>query len=348
MKIFAMILICILLAGCKADTVNIGVVGDFDGPGNVFAQSGYVGAELAISELGLESIYELTPIDIDQIIESSSMEDVQMDFYIGPFLSSELEKIYPIFSENDVLGFIPSATLNVLEGNDDYIYRLINTTDDQIIQFSQLLSDHNYESVLLLYDVNNQGYSKALTQGILESGKVPRTRMYEVDDAYVNQVKRWSVPEYDAVVIVASGKKSAELVQYLRKEAQEVPIYLSAWSHNPDTIKYIGDKTDQLYIYTNGYAEDEYIYDNFSVKLQETYGQSTSTASQYAYEGIFFFDYLQKHVGSFNKEKIRVFLNENPDFQGPFFFHHLDEYGQGTHKMQLLRIEDGVFIHAQE
>lgn len=352
MKWVAIILSCLMLVGCSQEPIRIAAVGDYDGNGQGFAKSGVAGMELAISELGGQDRFELFAIDVDQMKDpkfvSGELARINPDFFVGPYLSSELEVIYPIFVENEIFAFIPSATLNVLEGNDDFVYRFINTTDDQVKQFAELLSKKGFSNTLLLYDVNNQGYSKALAQGIYDTGKIANPTVSVVEDNFFDQVSDWSLITCDSVVIVTSGKKSGEIVQVLRNEGLEVPIYLSAWSHNPDTIKYVGDFTENLFVFTNGFAEKSDNYKKFTIDLYEKYSLSTSTASQYAYESIYFIDYLNSKFNPENKQKMQSYLTDNPNFDGPFFMHHLDSYGQGTHEMQLLSIEDGEFVNEEQ
>ena len=338
-----------ILTGCGTQPIQITVMGDFEGVGREYAMAGYRGIEIALGEAASES-YEIDILDTSQYISEEELRnklvDLEDTIIIGPFLSSELISYYPYFREMSLLDFVPSATYDDAVYEDDYVFRFINTTDNQGEQFAGLMEQLGYKRVMLIYDEQNQAYSKVLSEAIISRipNQITSMNMYneelqtEILDAVISE-------ECDAIIMVSTGKNCGLFTQVLRRQGVNLPIYSSAWGFSPDYITYMGTNTDNAYVFTNAYPHHQDAYSDFLSKYKKAYNLDTApSAAIYSYEIVKILDRILTQEGDLKKETIKAYFTANKEFEGVLFSHKINERGQGQADMVLLGIRGDEFV----
>ncbi len=354
MNVVYLILLILILTGCSKQAIKIGVVGDYKGGGKTFSESGYNGLELALDELENET-YELMPIQIelDDALTSLelSLEEKEIDVVVGPFLSSELVAVYDALKNSGRVAFIPSATSDILTNQDDHIYRLINSTSRQGEILAEDLSKAGYTYVGILYDENNQAYSKVLAETVqtnLSNKGVSSDIQILGEDFNVLMETGFDTDKMDAIFIVRSGMQSAITVQHLRIDGYDKDIYLSPWAADNHLIQYIGDQTENVFIHYNAYPTNQEGYESFREGFLELYGKEPPTSSLYCYDIMHLIEVMNTKTDIRDANKVKEYFLDNPRYEGKIFSVTLAEDGTGNIEMGYLAINDGAFVYAEE
>lgn len=346
--IFAIILL-LVLSSCKQESIKIGVVGDYQGSNQNLVEDGYKALEMSFKDLGVDD-YELFPLNfnedvsVDELIEQ--IESNRVDLLVGPFFSNNLLALNEHLVNKAYLTIVTTATSDVLNVQEDYIYRLINSSSSQSRQYAAYIADKGYKNQLVVYDEQNQAYSKFLADSFskdLMAFNVDSTQMM-IDQAFEGKLTDEILSKYDSIVIIAGSKTAGLTTQLIRKNGYEGNIYMSGWSLSEKLFMYIGNETDHVYFFTNTYPQIDHNYPDFIDRFDRDYGRTVSSAAVYCYEIGRFIHYLNGQIDIRKNEEVKSFLDANKIYNGYFFNVEFDEYGNGDVEMRILEIKDESFV----
>ncbi len=352
MKKLIIFLIIILVSGCSV-TVSpkkIVVVDDFSETGSSFALLAYSGVEMALSDLDITEEYTLDFVDISEYASIDDLEqailDINADVYIGPNFSSVLADVYPIYKNNELFAFIPGASADTINEEDDYVFRFLTSTSEQARQFANLMNDR-YQTGSIIYENINLAYSQVISESIQSQASNVINSIDPIsEDMSAEDLIASIDPNSEAIVLISSAKTAGIVIQRLRSSGIDIPIYMSGWAQSNTLIEFVGDYTENSFIFSNGYPSKEDNYNVFKDRYLEEYGTVTGHIAMYSYDFMVILNDYIKAGNSFDKEAFKTYMTNNPHQEGYLYSIELNEYGMGTQTMQLLEIKDGEFVQA--
>lgn len=351
LKKLTLIILILLFSACSwlNPTIKVVLIGNFQDSGRDFSVSSFSGVELAIKQLELDDRIEIDAIDIAKYDNAEDLEQAMIDseatIFIGPNNSSDLTLLYPIIERNEFFTFIPTASSDDINMKDDYVFRFITSTTEQALQFSNLLKDKDYHHILILYENANLAYTQVLAQGIQRTipNRVTSTEYVDYNTTQ-EMLESYLSTQIDAIVLIASAQSSGVLVQRMRLAHVDLPIYLSSWARSQTLMDYVAKATENMYIYSNGFPTHMDHYQSLNMSYHEVYGEDIGLPALYSYEFIYILKSYLDLGHRVNKQDFKDYLVENPLQDGYLFNLELNEFGLGQQAMQLLEIQDGLFV----
>mgnify|MGYP002776411895 CR=1 FL=1 len=351
LKKLTLIILILLFSACSwlNPTIKVVLIGNFQDSGRDFSVSSFSGVELAIKQLKLDDRIEIDAIDIAKYDNEEDLEQAMIDseatIFIGPNNSSDLTLVYPIIERNEFFAFIPTASSDDINVKDDYVFRFITSTTEQALQFSNLLKDKDYHHILILYENANLAYTQVLAQGIQRTipNRVTSTEYVDYNTTQ-EMLESYLSTQIDAIVLIASAQSSGVLVQRMRLAHVDLPIYLSSWAQSQTLMDYVAKATENMYIYSNGFPTHMDHYQSLNMSYHEVYGEDIGLPALYSYEFIHILKSYLDLGHRVNKQDFKDYLVENPLQDGYLFNLELNEFGLGQQAMQLLEIQDGLFV----
>lgn len=350
MVILAFVLI---VTGCSKSPIKVAVIGDYDGANKILVENGYKTLEMSLSNQAVDNM-ELVPILYNKSVGPDALmkqlEDHEIDIVVGTFFSSNLVSIYKELQDMDYLTFVPTATSDVINEGDDYIYRLISSNSIMSQQFAEYMSTMSCESHLILYDESNQAYTKYLAENYkseLEKYNIA-SNLEIIDDQFNQSISSLDVSTYDSIIITAPASRAGLTVQSLRESGYDKEIYITGWAANEVFFDFVGDYGEDVTFFVNSYPEKDQFYPAYKEQFQELYKREVSNSSSFCYEIGYFLKHLDNETDLEDKEAVKAFISENPTYEGVFFNIEFDSNGNGESIMSLLKIEGDSFVHIEK
>ena len=354
-KLIIVITLVLVASSCSQTVINrprLVVVGNFSETGG-FAPLAFSGVEFALEKLEIEDEYILDHLDIslypsEEELEAAILES-DADIYIGPSYSSDLPTVYPVYKANELFAFIPSASADTINEEDDYVFRFITSTHEQGVQFARLMEVNHYDDVAIIYEDANLAYSQVLSEGIeAEIPELVSSLNTTSAETSTDTLDSYISDETDAIILVMSAKTAGITVQRLRSVDINIPIYISSWAQSNTLIEFVADYTENLYVYSNGFPSKTSNYLSLNEEYLAFYGSSMGLPAMFAYDFIVVLNDYVKAGHDIEKDEFKSYMLENPQQEGYLFDLELNEYGMGTQAMQLVEIRDGVFVNAYD
>ncbi|MCT4634159.1 MAG: ABC transporter substrate-binding protein [Firmicutes bacterium] len=274
-----------------------------------------------------------------------------IDIVIGFTLSQMKDSVEKIMSENDILFISPTMSTYELTGKKDNFIRVVS---DSMLQGDAILAfikDDNYSNTIIIYDINNSGYSIPLTGYILEKSdkyNISILKSIGIDTTnYNSQDLISSINESNpkSLIFIANAIDVAKLSQILKLNDIQAAFYSSTWGMTSDLIE-IGGKTIEgtlmpgFFDYSN--KSDKYI--SFSESFEKEFGHKPITHNIYGYEALDVLITALKYSKSTNKNDIKEAILDISHFQGLQSNFIIDEYGDAKRPYGKFTIKNGKYI----
>lgn len=324
-----------MLLSCSPKSYKIAIIGDVEGSSKSYVDNALISAHHAVEDMGLDWEFitvQYNTDDLEKIIEEESI-----DFFIGPYLSRELMDSYANLYNLDIPVFVGSTTSNFLNDKSDYFYRL--ALSNQI--FGELIADdlmtHDYDSILFLYDINNESFT-------LENVNIISSELVGIDYKLFTLNNNIDLPdnhsEYEVIYIVASPDKSGTAIQKIRQSNNDSTIYLGPWASNPRVVDSLGGLSENILLHTSNYSDKPFYADYRSRFIAET-GDDLAASSFFTYEIINLLNTMSKEVDLSNGSLINSYIKDNPYYEGVFITVTIDDVGNSNGIIHTLKIIDG-------
>lgn len=359
--IFCFILIISLISGCSnKNPINIAYIADLTGELSELGVSGMYGAEMALKEInkaGGINGRELKMIIVDDknnpeesVNLINELIDKDIKGIIGPLTSAIAEYTVPLINKSELLMISPTVSTELLSAQDDYFLRVIPSNKYQGIYTSKNMSYHNINKVAILYEYNNQYFTKVLKNEfskhfIDNGGEIVYSDTFRTDETinYGQLLENAYTAGAKGIFIIGPSYETASFCQILAKKDFEIEVFLPTWSMTGDLIKLGGKTVDgvNLVNFINCCSTDE-TYRKFNSKFIESYGEKATFPAVFSYESLYV---LADALSNTNMEsyEMKEYIINKKTFGGPQGDINFDQYGDIERKIYLYKIINGEY-----
>lgn len=355
------LLIISLLFGCfSKKPVKIAYIADITGELSELGVSGMYGAEMAVKEInnnGGINGRELKMTILDDknnkkeiLALINNLVDKDIKGIIGPMTSSMAEDIVPIINENELLMISPAASSEILSARDDYFLRVIPSNKYQGIYTSKNMSFQNVKKAAILYEYNNQYFTKVLknefsSHFIDNGGEIVYSDTFKTTENtnYEKLLENSYNSGAQGIFIIGPSYETANFCQILDKKDFKFKVFLPTWSMTGDLLKLGGSTVEgvNLVNFIDCCSIDEK-YGQFNSKFIDNYGEKATFPAIFSYESV---SVLANALSNTNMEssEMKEYIINKKTFSSPQGNISFDKYGDIKRKVYIYKIVNGEY-----
>lgn len=355
------VIVMIFIGGCSRDeNIKIGVVGTMTGPSSDLAVSGRRGVELAVKETndsgGIDGrLVELVIKDdknnsLEALTTVEDLIEEQVQFVIGHYTSGMMVETIEQVNENSILYLSPTVSADSLSDRDDNFIRFIADTKAQAIQIVKQANKSSYETFMIVYDHNNEGFNSAMVNNVVNEivlrnnndvtvvGYQPNNA--ESFDLTVKEIQRVNP---DGLFIICGAEDTAKIVRRITQVGLEAQMYGPLWANTEQLILKGGIAIEgMILVGTIDETKETDQFTDFKKKYSAMFGEQPTFSSLYSYEAtVTLIDALlnttNDDIGTI-KDYI-ISKNEYSGLQEPFI---INAYGDCSREYKLFVIKNGI------
>jgi branched-chain amino acid transport system substrate-binding protein len=358
---------CLLLqTGCKdPEPIRIGFLGGLTARSAGLSISGRDGFQLAVEEINasgginnrqVEGIVQDTRGHKETALQSvHSLVASKVSAIIGPMTSQAAVAVVPETNQAKIPMISPTASTNLLNGLDDYFFRVYYTN----AQAAKLLAERfskqdNIKRIVAIYDLDNKAYTEDWVnhfQGVLEqsSGAEVVRLPFDIhsDTLFLELATRAAEANPQGVLILANAVDTAMICQQFSKMSIDLPRYATGWSYSDDLIQFGGKSVEGLAIIQSAdFTDPAPEVQGFVEAYRKRFRSAPNFPALHAYEATrMILGILEKTT---EPEAVREELLKLEHANGLQSDLSFDRYGDLKHpRLHLARIVDGQFIKAE-
>lgn len=277
------------------------------------------------------------------------LKKLKPDVVITTLTSTKLKPIQPLLKKAKISCIAVGSTSIDLKESDGYMCRLF---PDNAVEVSALLNYCSKEklnkNIIFVHSNSNEVFANYIKQNLINNN-CNVIDEYEWDQTklkYSIKNKNMAENKAQSVIIAASPKDTAFIVQELRKDGITLPCYGFSWSGDSKIINYGGREIDGFtFVSPIDISYDEQDKDEVMKKFQKSYGKKSGILVQGVYEAYEMSKNILSsayaHKVSFRDEMLSTKGNIN--INGHYI--KIDKYGGNISKNEfILRIKDGKII----
>lgn len=355
-------LFLVLVSACeqKQEPIKIGFVAGLTGRHSNLATDGRDGVILAVEEVNRAGGIDGRPVELltrDNRLDTGVAAIVHQELIdegviaiVGHMTSTMSIAALPVSNANKVLMMSPTSSTNSLSGIDDYLFRVMSSSEDAITRLSEYLyTDKELRQVVVVYDTSNAKFSEEWLLGIQDyyqkigQGKVvpvPFISSNELSFAKLAAEVLEQAP--DGVVLVAAANDAARICQQLKKQGGRMPLFATMWSMTAEFLRNGGGAVEGV-VFCHWFIET---YPSFTSKefrsaFEKRFGYPANFASHFSYEASqVIFAALKKDP---DPDHLRETITGIKVFQGTQGDIVINAYGDAQRRIFLLTVKDGRF-----
>lgn len=360
---WVLVLNLVFCAGCIAnDDIIIGFSGELSGAQSELSVSARNAAILAVEQINAaggingKEIKLLIEDDLGtpegartadkRLIEQGAI------VIIGHMTSNQTLASLEVVQNSGVILFSPTTSTPALSGKDDNFLRFIAANTREATLLAQHIAQQiPHANVVIFYDIDNAGYTDTFQQNfsrvfIQAYGELPRAIAFHghvaVDFTQLIEPILYEPP--DAVVIIASAYNTALIVQQLRLNQIDCPIFIALWARTDDLLRMGGASVEGIQFisqYDNPTPSDA--ARRFSEKFQQRYGQTPTFSALVTYDTVYYLAAGLQNAHD-SSENLKQALLNLPPFEGLLGTVRMDAYGDVERIQYLGEIQNGTFV----
>lgn len=350
----------IMTACTKKSPVQVGFSADLTGPTaflGVMARDSALLAAARINREGGINGRELKLIIKDDKGDPETAGKVDRELIelgvsaiIGHITSSQTAAVMDLINEKEMLLFSYASSSNLFSRKKDYFFRSVQSTDLLAQGLAQHIQSSNPALALsIVYNERNIAFTGSFKL-ILEDelirlgGKLGESYPYNPDELNLQELSsRISKDSPQALLILASSADTAFIIQYCKKLGLNIPYYASSWSHGETLLEKGGSAVNGLElvsVHKPVVTSPNYL--EFKQEYLDYYQKEPGNIAATAYEAVNIMAYaLGKTDGS--SEGLREVLTGLKDFAGLESRLSIDEYGDVSRSVYILKVENGGY-----
>jgi len=365
LQCFALVVVCILLNACLSkEPIRIGVVAPLTRFSTELGTQGRDGAILAAEEINAQGgihghLIELVIRDVGGGPDSckiilKEMQNQGIQYFVGPYTSNMAKPAMDVMDSSHSLMITTTISSDILAGRNDQILRISSSGSKQVHGIVQNIISRGFKTAAIVYDVNNREYAQALvplfntaftqmggsivyTDSIVNDSRPPLTTA-----ASLAKVKA------DAFYIITTGNNLATIVQSLRINGQQAPVFGASWGMTPELLLQGGKAIEGLTFNTstppvgsfpNGKAFEE----NFN----HHYGKTAAFSAVLSYEAVHALATGFTLAGSSTPSFVKDSLLAQSTIHGVYNDFHWDKYGDIIRQQVMVQVHNGNFVVIQ-
>lgn len=351
---------CLLLTACKASApIRIGLVGTMSGEASDLSVSGRRGAEIAIKEVndngGINgTLVELVVKDDENNAETALRVDQALiednvSLIIGHYTSGMVLSVIDYINSVDALMLGPTISADQLSQKDDNFIRFIASTKEQAEVLSEDVKSKVMESVTVLYDERNKGFTEKLVENF---GRLVKEKsgfdvnVIAYDPTVVNSrqksLEAIKAIEPDGLFVIASAEECANVAQNLKLSLQETQFYGPLWANTQEILRKGGTFVeDMILVGAVDVESDDDSANQFLSNYYEQYGEQPTFASVYTYETVMALTRAIEETHSVHPLVIKNKMLEIATFEGVQKDVTIDAFGDNHRQYDLFQIKSG-------
>ncbi len=267
MKRYYIILISVIFTifSCNNAPVKVGFVGTLTGRLSDLGIDARNAVELAVKQLNenggvngrsIELIIKddsNIPETAKTVIEELLSDDVE--FIIGPLMSSLAKTSLETIKGKDVLMISPSMSTTYLSDRDDNFLRGVPTNRGQATSLANMAYSHGKKNIAVIYDIGNKSYTETLYQYFMEEfnnlgGNISTalTIGEETSLSFDTITKEIVDSGADGILFATNAIDTASLAQLIWKLDPDISYYCGTWAMSNELIDNGGAAVEGLYV----------------------------------------------------------------------------------------------------
>ena len=365
MKKFIFIIICAILifSGCSHDkNIKIGFSAQLTGNESELGIQERNGIEIAIDEInkyGGINGKELKLIVKDDLGTQEGAKKANEELIndgvvaiIGHATSAQTMFGLEIAEKNKMIMISPTASTQELSDIDDYFFRVVTSNKSRAEAFSDRIYNlRNIKKLAILYNTDNINYSKTYLDVFEKSymeygGKIIKKLSFssKVENDFKLMIGAIGELKPDGILIIANDFDTAFIVQTIRLNDLNTPLFTSAWAQTETLISHGGKAVEGLEVEIV-YPQDKNNskYSSFKQVFLDRFGKNPSFGASFGYESV----YVLKNgleITNGKKEGLKEALLAIKTYKGLIDEYSFNKYGDVERKFYFSRIENGEFV----
>ncbi len=362
--ISALIILPGLFSNCtdSKDPIKIGFVGGLTGPLSDLGIAGRDGVMLAVEQINKQGgingrTVTLITKDDQQNPDVALKVDKELinegvAAIIGHMTSSMTITVLPLINQEKTVLLSPTSSAEKLSGKDDFFLRVESSSKLQAQnQAVYAFQNAGLRKMAAVYDISNKAYTEEWVNNNRAEfeklgGKIIFTTSFDSKEApsYPKIAKSILDAEPQGVVVVASALTSAMIVQHLRQQKSEIPVFGVSWAYTNEFLQSGGAMVEGTVFneqFFPGSQNQGFV--EFKNKFNERFSKTPNFASTRGYEAAtILFKGLKKTKGSVKGLKQAILgIKKFQGLQGNIW---MDEFGDTRYDDFFIKVKDGKFI----
>lgn len=332
----------------------IGVVGDYLTEESRTSLDAYVAAEMAFEELNRtkQRNYKIVSVDINELAGKDSLIKLikknKIDILVGPSSTEQYLMIKNQLSEIKIPVFCFTVSTDEITNVEDNLFRLNDSISSEARSLINVLEGYlKVDEVDVIYCHLNRAYTEALAYEVMSQLSLSDVQVrVECPGEYDMDVvmKQLMSKEYDDVVVVIAGPGRAGIItQLVAANNPEARFLLSQWAESPATDEYLENVTNEVYSLVAPVSKNQEMMNKFIEKLEKNRNTEFSMQAFYAYESVYFLDYVISSIGTVDYDKVQNFVHRLEIYEGKFSVYHFDGTGDGQRGFSVSEFKNNKF-----
>ena len=370
LRVTASILACLLLGSLfsckKLDVVKVGFSASLTGFNSELGVSGLYGAQVAVDTINsnggiLNKQIELIVLDDksspEQALENDHiLADSGCDIVFGHMTSDLAKTVIPFFNDQKKLLISPTMALASLEGIDDFLIRLIPSTDAQASMIAQGIEAIGAYDLLIVSSSYNKVFAESLSKRLaveLDNTKTSVAFYPSFDFRSTEQaeqaIEHIASSKPDCIVLICAADDAARFAQMMRISDVKAAVFLPAWAMTSDLLQHGGESVEGFYgVNYIDYASNTPQYLEFRGKFFVKFGSEPNFASILTYESIMLLAQAMEQALSTDAVVIKNQIITTGSFNGLQSELVINKFGDITRPTYLYQILGGSYVKLEE
>lgn len=340
--------------------IKIGFVADFTGKSSQMGIQARNGALMAVDQINRFGGIHGRPLELvakdnknsEAICRRavSDLTEMNVPVIIGPLLSKMAKTVIEVTKDSQILVISPSVGTDDVVGIDDHFLRINSSARQEGRRLASLIIKQNIRTVGLIVARENMEYTSSVARGVKETLTGSKTQIVfdlilkdeKENPATIKQIKRLRP---GALVLIANGKDTANLLQQMAKQVRLPVLYGCQWSmvtkiHNfggkiVEGMRFVGQfrnlpPTKEEVLFDDNYKNRFVIQPNF--------------ASVYAYEAVMIFAKGVDKAGlKWTVEDVKTQIVMLDSFKGVSESFRLDTNGDAVRQSSYYIIKENIY-----
>ena len=361
-------------AGCGGDkkaaasgaaggqTVKLGFVTAYTGPGAAYGQAMKDGVDLAVEEINKDPNTKVkidlktydTKLNKSEAINAfkKCIEQDKVLAIEGPMTSGEMFAAGPIAQQSKVVAFGTGTTATGITDIGDYIFR--NAIPGKMAIPITVKKAHDklgFKNVAIMYSNNND--QMVGEHGIYEElfkkmgiDIIDTETFADKDTDFSAQLTKIQAANPDVICIAGLYQEGALIVKKAREMGMKQPIIGNNGFNSPAYIEQAGAAAEGTLVATPWNAERKTEKaQHFRQAFKDKYGHEPDQFSAQAYDAIYVMHEAAEKSGSTtDRKKFRDALAQIKDFEGATGKFQFDENRDPKMDLDVLQVKDGKWV----
>jgi len=366
----ASIIACLLfglICSCKKlDVVKVGFSASLTGFNSELGVSGLYGAQVAVDTINSNGGILNKQIELIVLDDKSSPEqalrndqilaDSGCDIVVGHMTSDMAKTVIPFFNDQKKLLISPTMALASLEGIDDFLIRLIPSTDAQASMIAQGVEEIGAYDLLIVSSSYNIVFAESLSKRLaveLDNTKTSVEFYPSFDFRSSTQaeqaIEHIALSKPDCIVLICAADDAARFAQMMRISDVKAAVFLPAWAMTSDLLQQGGEAVEGFYgVNYIDYSSITPQYLEFREMYFNKFGSEPNFASILTYESIMLLAEAIEQAQSTDAVIIKNQIITTRRFSGLQSELIINQFGDITRPTYLYQILGGSYVKLEE